>query len=273
MGKTVISWCHFTHNLWEGCFKISPGCRFCYAEAMNHWLRGGENWGIDAPRKTFTPAHYQKPYAWNEKAMRENTRFRVFAGSVMDIAEIHPDPGIAIMQERLRYELYETILATPYLDYLFLTKRPENFHRILPEANALIPKGMFRNVWLGATVEDQEHAEERYNTLLNVPAAKHFFSYEPALGPIDWPGLFSLSNGSRLPDWIIFGDESGSKKRPADIQWARDTRDACAAAGVSFHLKQWNTLGTPGITGERDGKGKLHLPILDGVRHAGFPET
>ena len=51
-GANDISWADFTFNLWEGCFKISPGCKHCYAEAMNTWLRKGENWGIDAPRKS-----------------------------------------------------------------------------------------------------------------------------------------------------------------------------------------------------------------------------
>lgn len=268
MGKTTISWCDFTYNLWEGCFKVSPGCASCYAEAMNAWLRKGENWGRTAPRKVFKPDHYKLPYKWNARAAKEGVRFKVFVGSVMDIAEIHPVPEIAAMMDELRNDLYETILATPHLDYLFLSKRPENYERILPWGKYGEP---FKNVMLGATVEDHEHAQKRYEVLMRTPAAGHFFSYEPALGPINWPLLF-VGALHGLPKWIIFGTESGKKRRPADIQWARDTRDACEKYGVLWHFKQWTLDHVAGVSGERDKKGIFHLPILDGVQHAGRPK-
>lgn len=272
MGKTTISWTDYTYNLWEGCFKVSPGCASCYAEVMNAWLRKGENWGRTAPRKIFKPEHYKLPYKWNARAAKEGKRFKVFVGSVMDIAEIHPVPEIANMMDELRNDLYETILATPHLDYLLLSKRPENYERILPWGRHGAFAEPFKNVMLGATVEDHEHALKRYSVLMNTPAAGHFFSYEPALGPIDWPYLFETFNRERLPNWIIFGTESGKKRRPADIQWARDTRDACEKYGVLWHFKQWTLDHVAGVSGERDKKGIFHLPILDGVQHAGRPK-
>lgn len=271
MGKTTISWCDFTYNIWEGCWKISPGCEHCYAEAMNAWLRKGENWGRTAPRKVFKPDHYKLPYKWNARAAKEGVRFSVFVGSVMDIAEIHPVPEIAKVMDELRQELYATIECTPHLDYLFLSKRPENYHLVLPEPWRVMPPN---NVLLGATVEDHEHALKRYAKLMNTPAAGHFFSYEPALGPINWPDLFDAFRGigGRVPSWIIFGTESGRHKRPAELQWARDTRDACEKYGVVFHFKQWTLDYVAGVSGERDQKGVFHLPILDGVQHAGRPQ-
>lgn len=268
-GDNDISWADFTFNLWEGCSKISPGCRSCYAEAMNKWLRKGENWGIDAPRKFFKESHYRKPDDWNGQAIREGRQMRVFCGSVMDIAEIHPSSFVnALMNERRQW-FFEHIPQWSHLDFLLLSKRPQNFIELLPDwwLNGPPP-----NVILGATVEDHEHALERYAVLMNTPARRHFFSYEPALGPIDWPYLFEAFNRNRLPAQIIFGDESGRQKRPAELAWARMTRDACQRYGVAFQFKQWCGADADGLSGARDKKGKIHLPVLDGVQHAAFPK-
>ncbi|TXH54378.1 MAG: DUF5131 family protein, partial [Desulfurellales bacterium] len=42
----------------------------------------------------------------------------------------------------------------------------------------------------------------------------------------------------RAIDWCIVGGESGHGARPFNIQWARDLRDQCKAAGVPFFFKQ-----------------------------------
>ncbi|MBU6246490.1 MAG: DUF5131 family protein [Xanthomonadaceae bacterium] len=89
---------------------------------------------------------------------------------------------------------------------------------------------IFRNVWLGVSVEDQVTADERIPLLLETPAAKRFISAEPLLGPITIPpGL----------DWVIAGGESGPNARPAHPDWFRSLRDQCADAGVPFFFKQW----------------------------------
>jgi protein gp37 len=110
--------------------------------------------------------------------------------------------------------------------------------------------GPLRNVWLGVSVEDQARANERIPHLLAVPAAVHFLSCEPLLGPVDLErGGWSFLRPLRPPpgnkigwakgvDWVIAGGESGPKARPAHIDWFRSLRDQCAAAGVAFFMKQ-----------------------------------
>lgn len=125
----------------------------------------------------------------------------------------------------------------------------------------------------GVTAENDDYASVRVPELLRYRDhfAKLFVSYEPALGPIDWQLIFSRND---RPDWVIFGDESGRNRRPALLEWARTTRDACEAAGVAFHFKQWCGADVDGLDGERVGKArKIHLPILDGSQHAAFPEV
>jgi protein gp37 len=289
MGKqdkdTGISWCDFTFNLWDGCFKISPGCKNCYAAELDKWLRKGEHWGAVAPRRFFGDDHWKKPLAWNRAARRAGRRMKVFCSSVCDWAEIHPVREINAKMDYLRSKMWSLIAQTEWLDWLLLTKRIENVSGFLPKAAHARPdwphrytagpggEDRFRewsvrpwpNVWLGATIEDHEHAQKRLPLLMEIPAAVHFGSYEPALGAIDWAAI------EKMPELVIFGDESGRKRRPAELEWARQTRDACIARGSAFHFKQWCGADAEGLTGARDTRKKIHLPVLDGVSYKEFP--
>lgn len=62
-------------------------------------------------------------------------------------------------------------------------------------------------------------------------------------------------------DWLIAGGESGSGHRPFDAQWARDLRDACAATGTAFFVKQ--------LGGARPGTALEDLP--EDLRIREFP--
>ena len=87
------------------------------------------------------------------------------------------------------------------------------------------------NFWLGVSVENQKRADERISILLQIPAAKHFVSVEPMLGPVDlWPYLYS----KETLDWVIAGPETGPKARPCNKKWVADLYKQCRAAGVPF---------------------------------------
>lgn len=116
------------------------------------------------------------------------------------------------------------------------------------------------NVHLGVSVENQDAADERIPELLEIPAAVHWISAEPLLGPVNMslPNTWLVGatarkilrdHGARGPvpahlspppsiDWVVTGAESGSGARPCDVEWLRSLRDQCAAAGVPFFLKQ-----------------------------------
>src|SRR5580693_6758056 len=115
--------------------------------------------------------------------------------------------------------------ATPELDWLLLTKRPENYKKLAPW------KETPPNVWLGVTGENQEYYDRRWKILQVIPARVRFISYVPALGPL-------TDVGSPRPDWIICGGQSGRKAIKMNEHWARDIRDICATAGVAFFMKQ-----------------------------------
>ena len=255
--SSSIEWTRHTFNLWHGCAKVSAGCKHCYAESHDarHLSTDEDHWGKHAPRMFARERYLRQPLAWNRKAARAGERARVFCMSMGDVFELHAIPLYAAIQARLRGRLYDIIAATPWLDWLLLTKRPENIAPMLPSAWRERPP---LNVWLGASIEHQAAAAERLPVLLDVPARVHFVSYEPALGPLD---LESAAPGrSHELDWLIAGAESGREARPAQLDWFRDARDQCERLGIRFFYKQWAECGR-----------KVSLPVLDGRQWRDVP--
>ncbi len=254
MAKTSIEWTRYTFNPWEGCEKVSPACKLCYAWRRDKWIHRGANWGATAPRLFRKAAYWRQPVKWNREAERAGERQRVFCGSLMDIFERHADPGVAVLQAEARARLGAVIRTTPHLIWMLLTKRPEY------AAAAAMEMGFDEfpaNCWLGVTVETQEY-DWRVVELLNIPCQTRFLSLEPLLGMVTLRevarGLDVLfrcdhqtrvegccANCSDIPgiDLVITGGESGDGARPSHPDWFRKLRDECVAAGVPFFFKQW----------------------------------
>lgn len=256
MKDSKIEWTDATFNPWHGCMKVSPGCTHCYAETLSK--RWGRNiWG---PAKTtermgMSENYWRQPLKWNREALVSGVRKRVFCASMADVFEDHPQV------EEWRWRLWDLIEETPNLDWLLLTKRPENVLANTARWARWSSQGKWPdNVWLGTSVENQEQADKRIFQLLAVPARVRFLSCEPLLGPIDLSDWFNCywqegvydpithRTGSlfvREPSdpagihWVIAGGESGPGARPMHPDWARSLRDQCQDAGVAFHFKQW----------------------------------
>jgi protein gp37 len=249
--ETKIGWTHSTFNAWHGCVKISPACTNCYAAAFDK-RTGHANWGLKAPRRFFGEKHWAEPLKWNASAQKAGERRRVFCGSMMDVFELHSDLVTAERQQQERERLFTLIHQTRWLDWLLLTKRPENAAACLPLA--WMGDGLPPNVWMGTTVENQEYADLRIPHLLKIPVRVRFLSCEPLLGPIDvsrWlpPRLQGdpphWRRSVQMPDgptdgvsWVIAGGESGAGHREHQLEWSRSLRDQCADAGVAYFFKQ-----------------------------------
>ena len=215
-----IEWTHHTFNPWWGCVKVSPACKHCYAES---WARrfGMDLWGKSGPRRPVGDDYWRQPIKWNKEAERSGEHRRVFCASMADVFEGRADLA------QWREKLWPLIEQTPNLDWLLLTKRPQNVQRMVPWNNEWPA-----NVWLGTTAENQKYADSRIPKLLAVRARVHFISAEPLLGPLSiakWSGI----------DWVIAGGESGRGARPTDPEWVRALRDECKEASTAFHFKQW----------------------------------
>jgi protein gp37 len=177
--------------------------------------------------------------------------------------------------------VYGLIEATPNLNWLLLTKRPQEYSKFLPKAWLKDPRP---NVWLMTTVEHRDYVW-RIDEILKVPAVVHGLSMEPLLGPITLPSSFLKLGRSA---WAITGGESGRKPRPSQPDWFRSLRDQCVAAGVPFHFKQWGEYGSDLVkigkkTAGRalDGREWDELPLVEidsemesaGVDKAELPPT
>jgi protein gp37 len=211
MGKdSKIAWTHHTLNPWVGCTKVSAGCKHCYAEVYDRRVRGvlGLNkprrWGPGAKRERTSPSNWKQPLKWNAAAKAAGERHRVFCASLADVFDEHES-----IPPQWRVDLFDLIRRTPHLDWLLLTKRPQNIRPLIEQAarlaedlaprvpgealdaTAVMLREWMRfsttpsNIWLGTTVENKEQAKLRIPELLKVPAAVRFLSCEPLLERID----------------------------------------------------------------------------------------
>ena len=251
MGEnSKIEWTDHTFNPWIGCTKVSPGCQHCYAESLAARF-GKAEWGPTAQRVQTSKAYWRKPLGWARKAKAEGIRRRVFCASLADVFEDRHEVN------GWRISLLELIELTHSLDWLLLTKRPENVNRLIEQAAGRSVESFFErnpHVWIGTSVENQEQAERRIPLLLEVPAKLRFLSCEPLLGPVDlaeWlspdishPSHGILAGDSRI-DWVIVGGESGPHARWMLPDWVRQVRADCENANVPFFFKQWGEWAPP----------------------------
>lgn len=220
--NTSIEWAHHTFNPWIGCTRVSPACDHCYAAAINHRFRG-KNWGAGAPRPRTSETNWTQPLIWDRAAARVNTRRRVFCASMADVFDNE-------VPQAWRDDLFTLIRQTPHLDWLLLTKRVGNVQSMLP---ADWGTG-YPNVWLGITVVNQNEVDRDIPNLQRIPAALHWLSMEPLLGPVTFNAQLL-----RLIRWIVVGGEAGAKARAMHPQWAIQIRNQCATMGMAFLFKQW----------------------------------
>ena len=237
MKNTKIEWCDHTFNPWWGCEKVSAGCSNCYAERM------ARRFGFDF-KNLIKPAldkTWQGMMDLNRRAREKGCVETVFCGSMCDWLD-------ARVPVKMRDELRGLIEDTPHLFWLLLTKRPENFKRLMEDWPVM------NNVGLGVTVENQAMAEVRIPLLLRVQAKLRFVSVEPMLGPVDLRRWFAKGKGTEVTKvtenlqaeickrkslgWVICGAETGPRARRMEPLWAHDLEQQCARADVPFFFKK-----------------------------------
>ncbi len=261
MKNSHIEWCHHTFNPWIGCTKVSPGCLHCYAETLMDTRYGRVKWGRGNDRSRTSSGNWKQPRRWNKEAAQAGERPRVFCASLADWLDMEVPHG-------WRVDLLNLIEATPNLDWLLLTKRPESWSARMHEAAYAAPMAARwingeppPNVWLGTSAEDQQRWDERLPELLRIPARVRFVSAEPLLGPI-WMG-------DLRPDWLIVGGESGPRSRTMDPLWVESLCDQCVTPQVAFLFKQWGGVDKKATGRELDGRTWDELPEVNAFAGGG----
>lgn len=257
MGKsTGIAWTRSSWNPWIGCTEISPGCDHCYARELDAYRKwgGATHWGAGVPRHR--TKSWDIPRKWDRLCSQERATGKVVvqerdAWSLPGFWPVFPslcDPFDNEVPDEWRRDLWDLIEQTPNLTWLLLTKRIGNVMRMLRTVDWAASKRW--NVWLGASIVNQDEATRDVLKLLAIPARRRFISYEPALGPVDWCEALGIWWNQTTGQWvkdgpsvdqIIFGGESNQgkhKARDCNLDWARNTLKLCRAAGTAFFMKQ-----------------------------------
>lgn len=292
MGKTNIEWVGpdgYTGNPWIGCSKVSPGCKNCYAAELdaNRFSRTmGDgtkdkpisHWGKGAPRVR-TKVFWKDALKWNREA--EICKCGKAKASALHDCEFgRYDVNYLTKQKRPRIfpslcdwlddevpiewfaDFLKLIHATPNLDWLLLTKRPENFKSRFAELNDWAenwPADAWvynwlngappSNVWLGVSVEDQKRADQRIPQLLQILARVRFLSVEPLLERVsiedfllprvtDVQAIYRGEEPNYQKRWVIVGGESGKDRRDCGVEAIVDVANQCVAAGMPCFVKQ-----------------------------------
>ena len=184
-----------------------------------------------------------------------------------------------------RQKLFPLIEQTPWLDWLLLSKRNENFDKFTPEKWWL--EGVPANVWIGMSAGLQKTWEANWPILESIKHRTHrlaFVSVEPMIGSLDiTDDLVYIDAGDeecprwiQWPDWMIIGGESeqpGWKARRLEIQWVRDLIAQARKAGIAVFVKQLGTAWARenGVYG-RDPKGDDWDLWPDDLRIREFPD-
>lgn len=241
MNSTKIAWAGMTWNPVTGCTPISPGCLNCYAKRMSGRLAGRFGYPGNEP---FLPTFHADKI--NEPFTVKNPT-RVFVCSMGDL-----------FHEMIDFEtinrVFDVMCASKcgHHTFLVLTKRPARMNDYVawlrkPDQSGLNTRrcldrdGLFKNVWAGATVENQPSLNRAFE-VLRFPANLHFLSCEPLLTSVKMIEKMSVYGSQNRLKWIICGGETGQHPRPMHPQWARELRDICTRTNTRFFFKQWGNL-------------------------------
>lgn len=230
-----IEWCEETWNPVTGCTHVSEGCRNCYAERMSGRLAAMGLAKYQGITKNGQWSGVVKCHATALEIPLEWKRPRViFVNSMSDT--FHPDVPAEFV-----HKILDICERCPHHRFLFLTKRPERAREVLSDyvCDRRLP-GVWPNVGLGASVEDQQSANERVPRLLGCPTILSFLSCEPLLDLVFLHESWFPRPGSRGIKWIIVGCESGPRRRPVQREWLARIIAYGEREKIPVFVKQWD---------------------------------
>lgn len=132
--KSSIEWTEATWNPLTGCTKISPGCKFCYAERMAHRLQAmGQPNYVNGVTLTLHEQTLGLPLRWKRPQS-------IFVNSMSDL--FHRDVPVAFIER-----IFDVMRCASWHQFQVLTKRSD---RLLELAEKL---PWPPHVWIGVSVE------------------------------------------------------------------------------------------------------------------------
>ncbi len=236
MAKTKIEWTETSWNPVTGCTKISPGCKYCYAERMAKRLQAMDSKNYN---DGFKVAEHDdvltKPLFWKKP-------HTIFVNSMSDL--FHKEIDFSFIEQ-----VFNIMRKANWHTFQILTKRSNRLVKL--NDKIVWPQ----NVWMGVSVEDNDYLH-RIDDLKRTDAVVKFISFKPLLGKIECVDLNGI-------DWVIAGGESGPHARPMKEDWVLSIKEQCHQQDVPFFFKQWG-----GVNKKKNGRelrGEIYeeMPIFD----------
>jgi protein gp37 len=269
-----IGWCDATTNAVTGCEKVSPGCKYCYAESGTRArvlrAQGVESWGPTGQRVpvNFEPVfrrlnklcvcdkcHQTSPIDFlptPDRRINERTmcgchgilrRIRLFADSNSDWLDERWDV-------RTLVRFLDAIRLAPNIDVLLLTKRVKSFDErlvaarqsqgIIPIADTPLKEWLWD--WLQgrppANVWLGVSVEDQKLADQRIPQLLNTPAAVRFLSVEPLLGKVNMEAWLRWLDWVIVGGESGAKRRDCGVDAIVNVAGQGVAAGVPVYVKQ-----------------------------------
>jgi protein gp37 len=234
MEDSHIEWCDHTINFMIGCDKVSPGCKNCYADDIEHHY--GRDFTVLWGTNWVTIINNLKKWKGG----------KIFSNSMTDM--FHPKVPDFMIQS-----MFKVMADFKKHQFQILTKRHKRMREYSEKFS--IPD----NVWLGVSVESQEYTE-RIIHLRFTKCKTKFVSFEPLLGEITYANLEGI-------DQIIIGGESGHHARPMKPEWVSKLVNLAKLQKVPIFFKQW---GGNQKCPCHNSKGCC---LIDGVEYKQYPKV
>jgi len=202
LSKTTIDWADVVWNPTVGC---DFGCKYCYAEKLNHRYKFIPNW----KEPVFFPDRldFKKvtmPKARNHLAQKLSPdKPIIFVGSMSDI--VQPK----VKQEWIN-QIVNVIHQHQEANFYILTKRPELYRKLV--SYYFMPK----NIVFGTTITKLSEMS-RYQFLCKIPSVTKFISLEPILSHFEGISFDGV-------DFIIIGKETGNQAKEIGATWVQSVK-------------------------------------------------
>lgn len=221
MNKTKIDWCDSTWNPVTGC---QHGCEYCYARGIVTRFGGNALSVNHVLNEPFVAKGKVQPYPFGFVPTFHRYRLNDYIAKkgrnifVCSMADLFggwvPDSWIE--------EVFKACEKAPQHNYLFLTKNPKRYEKILDQY-------MPPNMWFGWSQTGPMGNKCDFSTHHSI---KTFISIEPLLEPFKEFHIKGV-------DWVIIGAETGRRKNKVipERKWIEDIVNECKKSDISVFMK------------------------------------
>ncbi|CAD7286654.1 hypothetical protein LMG7974_00017 [Campylobacter majalis] len=206
--KTLNIW-----NPWHGCIKISEGCANCYM------------YYLDAKYGKSGSEIYRTKTGFNYPLSRhKDGRYKIKSGEMIHVC-LSSDFFLKQADE-YRDEAWSIIKQRSDVKFSLLTKRIDRVSKCLPKDW----DDGYENVMLSVSCENQQRADERIPTLLELPFKHKGIVCAPLIGAISIE-KYLKSNQISL---VLCDGENYEGARVCCYEWVKGLRNECERYNVTF---------------------------------------